>query len=336
MITASPRTRTGVVVVAVVLVVSAAGWAGARYVAERQEDAWQAGHAALLQGDCATAVPELRTAADRLPGTTADVARLAEADEARCDRVQQVEREHPGRPGEQLAAYATLMGQGDDEALHTLARDVGRRLLDRTPPAQLATDAMCEDAIVVANLVARPGAGAPELLGACVARVDEAGDAAAVSTLGAFFLEQHATHALAADVTARYARALVGEARADAGPLGAALEGPAPDAPAGQDFIEVQNNTQRTMTVVLSGPVGQVHTVPGCPQCAVPDTELGACVGEPQGKLARYAVPRGTYDVLVTLRTETDYVAGSTSSLARWNVRPDRFSRVCLIDVPSD
>jgi hypothetical protein len=325
-----PR-RFVVVTLVTALGLGAMGWAGLAYAGKRQQDAWQEGHAAVLRADCAAAVPDLETAASRLPGTAAGVAALAEADAARCARVQQVEDDNSGRPDAQLAAFTTLVALGDDEALHRLARGAGRRLLDANPPARLATDVVCRDVISVANLVATPGDGAPGLLGACVARVDRAGDSAAVSTLGAFFLKGHAQHPLATDVTARYAKALIGEARARAHPLGTAFEGPASDAPAGQGFIEIQNNTKRTMTVVISGPVSRIQTVPRCPGCRLVRQERGACVRGPQGKLQRFAVPPGRYTVLVGLHNETVYEPTSANTVGTWTVRAERFSRTCFI-----
>ena len=331
MIVGNRRRRLAVVTLVAALGVGAMGWAGLAYAGKRQQDAWQEGHAAVLRADCATAVPRLETAASRLPGTDADVAALAAADAARCARVQQVERDNPGRPDAQLGAFTTLVGQGDDEALHALARASGRRVLAANPPARLATDVVCGDVISVANRVATPGDGAPDLLGACVLRADRAGDAAAVSSLGAFFLKGHAGHRLATDVTARYAKAVIGEARARAEPLGAAFEGTAPDAPAGQGFIEIQNNTRRTMTVVVSGPVSRIQTVPRCPGCNVVRQERGACVRGPQGKLQRFAVPPGRYTVLVGLNNETEYEPTSAKTIGTWTVRADHFSRTCFI-----
>lgn len=330
MIEGNRRRRLVVVVLVAALGVAGIGWAGLAYAGKRQQDAWQEGHAAVLRADCAAAAPRLRTASDGVLGTDADVAALADADTARCARVQQLERDNPA-PDARLGALTSLVALGDDETLHTLARGTGRRLLAANPPARLATDVGCRDAISVANLLATPGDGAPELLGACVARADRAGDRDAVATLGAFFLKRHPKDPLSTDVTARYAKALIGKARAGAQPMGDALEGAASGAPAGQGFIEIQNNTRRTMTVVISGPVSRIQTVPRCPGCTVVRQERGACERGPQGKLQRFAVPAGRYTVLVGLHNETEYSPASLNTIGTWTVRAAHSSRTCFI-----
>jgi tetratricopeptide (TPR) repeat protein len=295
------RTGIGCVTLIILACVGIGGFAF--YENWQQEQNYNAGHAAYLKADCATAVGPLGKAASGDPGTKdSDVADKAQAELEECQALQAGDDLSAGGSlGDAVMSYSAFAAKYADSPLNATAQTKGAELIASNDAEKVASASLCDsiDSLAEQKFIASPDEQLPPLLNACGQVYEQASDYTKAVEAYNRFRHEYPDHALAEQVEAAYVRATLAEAEA----LGAGSL-PAPQAVGessggtGTVTVVIQNDSPEQLSMVFSGPDTRVEDLEKCVDCeSFAGTEPDAC---PElGPVGRYELAPGTYEVVV-------------------------------------
>jgi hypothetical protein len=272
------------------------------YQGWQQEQNYQAGHAAYLTADCATAIGPLRRAADGEPGSDdSDVALKARAELQECEGLLAADDlVTQGQHGDAVLAYSDIVTKYTRSPLKDAALANGQQAIASEPDA-VATTGVCDalDTLEAQQFIAVPSDTLPPLLYAC-GRAYEA-DNVYDKALAAYsrFRTDFGDHPLAGEVDAAFARATLAET--DASDVGALPRPPQTgegSGDAGVAKVVIRNDSPDPLSMVFSGPDTRVEELEACATCVrFIGNEPAECPA--QGPIGEYVVAPGTYEVVV-------------------------------------
>ncbi|NJM07420.1 hypothetical protein HC891_16400 [Candidatus Gracilibacteria bacterium] len=140
------------------------------YEIYQQEQNYNAGHAAYLQADCATAVGPLSAAASGNPGSAdSDVAFMAQAELQECEALQAAETLAGQAPGDAVVSFSDFTIKYASSPLNAAAFSQGQALVNATAPDQLISGNFCQafDGLVSQQFISSTSEQIPQLLFAC-------------------------------------------------------------------------------------------------------------------------------------------------------------------------
>ena len=298
----------GKIVVTVVGVAALAGLGiGAAYLAGAQQRAYDEGHAAYLEGNCADAVGPLEEAAD--DDTDRDLAATARAELEECEQLLAADAlDTQGSQGDAVLSYSAFVTNHADSPIANLAIERGAALIGGEPPDRLASVELCGalESLEAQRFVEAPADDLPPLLLACALLLQEEGDLAAALVALDRVRSSFPDH----EVGPAVEEAFVDIALAEAEASGAGeLEQPAPAGPAGDPsgptVVLIENASGEPLTIVFSGPEQRVEEVAPCSEC---DGVSGEAACGATGPEVRVELPPGTYDVLVRAASGADVI----------------------------
>lgn len=268
----------------------------------QQEQNYQAGHAAYLTADCATAVGPFRKAADGEPGSKDnDVALKAKAELQECEALLAADdMATQGKHGAAVLAYSDIVTKYTRSPLKDAALAKGQTAI-ANPPDRVATIELCDalDTLEGQQFISASADELPPLLHAC-GQAYEAGDAFA-EALAAYarFRSEFPEHGLASEVEAAFVRATLAETDASgAGSLPPPQATGAGTGAAGQATVVIQNDAPDRLNMVFSGPDVRVEELEACADC-IEFLGNGPDECPDKGPVGEYVVAPGTYEVVV-------------------------------------
>ena len=271
------------------------------YAGLQRDQAYAAGHAAYLRGDCASAIGPLTEAAGTSSSTTNDVELKARAELQECQALLAAEDlDTQGRQADAVLGYSEIVTKYPRSPLKETALASGQSLVTATPADRLATAALCGglETLVAQRFVEPPADVLPPLLYECGNTYSTAGAYADALATYERFRTEFPDHELHAQVDEAYASATLAEATASgAAPL------PQPESVGGSgeaDLVTVviRNDSPERLTIVFSGPEVRVELLPACVEC-VRFTNEGPPECPEMGPVGRYVVAPGAYTVVV-------------------------------------
>lgn len=268
-----------------------------------QKNNYEAGHAAYLQADCATAAPLFDQAINGggLGGDSNEAAKLSVQEKAECDELQKaVDAQSGGDFGAALAGYANFLDAYPQTPLLPAVQNQTETLFKESEAiARQADLPLCQqfEALRVQELVPAKEGALPPLLLACGQTHEDNNDPTSAIELYSRLLSDYPDHALAQETTAALARASVAEAKAaGAGNI------PAPQSVGGSGsgpaVVVIQNDSPEKISIVFSGPEPRFEELEPCTECTN-YTGDGPEFCPEQGPIGTYEVPAGDYEVVV-------------------------------------
>jgi predicted negative regulator of RcsB-dependent stress response len=294
----------------IVLVVLVALGGLGLYLTWQQEQSYQAGHAAYLTADCATAVGPLRSAADGPGSKDNDVALKAKSELQECEALLAADSlATQGKGGEAVLAFSDFTTKYPQSPLNTAALANGQQAI-ASAPDQVATLGVCDalDAIEAQGFIAAPTDTLPPLLYACGQAYEAEKEYGEALAAFARFRADYPDHGLAADVDAALARATLAETDASgAGSLPPPQQTGQGTGAAGVATIVIQNDSPDLLSMVFSGPDVRVEELKACAGC-VNYTGTGPDTCPDLGPIGEYIVAPGTYEVVVKSGSGSDVI----------------------------
>jgi Tetratricopeptide repeat len=284
---------------------------------QRNEQAYNAGHALYEQGDCEGAISAF-SGISNIDNTDTDneTTLKAQAERSECtDYLAGAETQAAGDGGAALLNYRTFIDKYPDSPILPKLREQVTALYAATASVDLATADTCPvlDELDDRELIVEPDARLPELLVACGAVFEEAEDFTSAVNSYQRVRDEYPDDPLFEEATAGLARAAVAEARA-----AGAGEIPAPQSvgSSGGDtaVIVIQNDTPEKLSLIFSGPDVRVETLEPCTECDNFTVEPTGC---PElGPIGSYTVAPGNYNVVVRSTSDT----GVTPFQGNWDI----------------
>lgn len=299
------------------------------YETWQQEQNYNAGHAAYLQGDCATAVGPLGKAASGDPGTAgSDVALKATAELQECEAFEAAAALAGEKPGDAVMSYSAFVTKYADSPLNGPATARAQALVGDTAAETLISADLCQaiDTLAGQQLIGAPAEQIPPILYACGQAYEGADNPADALLFYERFRAEYPDHALAADVEAAFARATIADATASgAGALPAPEAVGASSESGGTVTVVIQNDSTERLSMVFSGPEVRVEELEPCAECSdFSGNEPTAC---PElGPVGRYVLAPGTYDVVV----KSSGNSGVTPFRGTWTLDPGQEYSSCF------
>ena len=295
-----PPKRPGRMRWIVVGVIAVVFGVGAISVLLRQQ-AYDRGHAAYLQGDCAAAVGPLRDAAGTGSNAGNETEQKARSELQECEALFAAEDlDTQGKQADAVLAYSDIVTRYPRSPVKDKALEGGQRLVGATPPARLATAPFCRAIETLESQRFVEGASVlPPLLFECGRALASTGAFAEALIALDRFRAEFPAHDLRIQVDEAYASAVLAEAAAaGAAPL------PQPDTvgpsagSANSVSLVIRNDSPEHLTIVFSGPEVHVEQLPACPECQeFAGQAPEACPDK--GPIGRYEVAPGEYSVVV-------------------------------------
>jgi hypothetical protein len=285
-----------------------------------QKDNYEAGHAAYLEADCAKALPLYDQAINGggLGGDSNEAAKLAVAEKAECDELQQaIDAQTSGDFGTAMAGYVNFLANYQETPLAPAVRSQTETLFKESETIAGQADlALCQqfDTLRGQELVPAREAALPSLLLACGQAHEDNDDPTSAIDLYSLLLNDYPDHPLVGDATTGLARASVAEAQAaGAGNI------PAPQSVGGSGsgpaVVVIQNDSPEKLSIVFSGPEARIEELDACASCTN-YTDAGPEACPEQGPLGTYELPSGDYDVVVKSISDD----GVTPFTGQWNL----------------
>lgn len=300
------------------IVLGCVGIGGAAYwdLSQNQQK-YDRGHAAYLQGDCEAAVAAFNSLSNiENADTDNETTQQARAERSECrDYLAGVTLQSNGQAGDALLSYADFIDKYPQSPILPGLRQQVDQLYQGLQLVEMVGPDICLslDGLLERELVVDPASRMPELLMACGAVFEATEDFTGAVNYYQRFRDEYADHPLIEQATAGLARAAVAEARA-----AGAGELPAPQAvgSSGGDsaVIVIQNDTPERLSLIFSGPDVRVETLEACAECSNFSSQPQGC---PElGPLGRYTVAPGNYEVVV--RSSSD--AGVIPFRGSWSI----------------
>lgn len=293
----------------VLVVVVAFGGLGL-FLTWQQEQNYQAGHAAYLTADCATAIGPLRSAADGPGSNDTDAAMKAKAELQECDALLAADDlATKDKDGDAVLAYSEFVTKYPQGPLRDAALAKGQSTIARAPD-QVATLGVCDalDALEAQQFITAPTDTLPPLLYACGQAFEANKEYAEALAAYARFRTDYPDHGLAADVDAAVARATLAETdESGAGSLPPPQQTGQGSGAAGVATIVIQNDSPDRLSMVFSGPDVRVEELESCAGC-VKYTGTGPDACPDLGPIGEYVVTPGMYEVVVKSGSGSDVI----------------------------
>ncbi|GAB4109528.1 MAG: hypothetical protein Fur005_18850 [Roseiflexaceae bacterium] len=297
----------------------------------QQEQNYQAGHAAYLNADCATASDPLAKAASGNPGTKdSEVARKAEAELQECQAFTEI-ASLPA--GDAVLNYRDFVSKYDPSPLSKPALENAQGLIANTQPADLAGPGFCQslDDLVADQYIAQPDAFVPAMLLVC----GQAAETEQAFSDAVFYYDRFRSefpdHPQIEDANESFVRATIAEAEAfGAGGL------PAPQvigggSDSGEVVVIIQNDSPEKLSMVFSGPETRVEELGPCTDCEK-FTGDGPAACPELGPVGRYVLAPGTYTVVVKASSDQ----GVTPFSGSWELEGGQEYSSCFFLVTSN
>jgi hypothetical protein len=266
----------------------------------QQEQDYQAGHAAYLAADCATAVGPLGSVAKGSSGSSGnDVELKARAELQECEAFLDADDlTTQGKQGDAVLAYRDIVTKYPRSPLKDAALANGQKLI-ATAPDKVATVSLCDalEAFEAQGFVVGQPDPLPPLLFACGGAYEAADAHADAVAVYARFRAAYPDHDLAADVDVALARATLAETE-NAPDLPPPGEGPGTGTE-GVATIVIQNDSPDPLSMVFSGPDIRVEDLEACADCVKVPGAIYECRDPDQSPTAEYKVAPGVYEVVV-------------------------------------
>jgi hypothetical protein len=277
------------------------------YVSGAQQRAYDKGHTAYLEGNCADAVGPLGDAAD--DDSDRDLAATAQAEVEECEQLLAADAlDTQGNQGDAVLAYSRFVTDHPTSPIVDVALDRGESLIAGEPPERLATAALCGalESLEAQRFVEAPDDDLPPLLLACGRLLLEQGDFAAALAALDRVRSSFPDHEVGPEVDETFVQVALAEAEASgAGDLAQPEPvGPAED-PSGPTVVRIENASSQQLTIVFSGPEQRVEEVAPCSECGAAS---GADACDATGPEIRVELPPGTYDVVVRAAAGADVI----------------------------
>ena len=268
----------------------------------QQEQNYQAGHAAYVAADCASAVGPLGRAAAGDPGSAdSDVAIKATAELQECEALLAADAlVTQGKPADGVLAFSDFVTKYPQSPLVDAALGKGQDAI-ASDPDEVATTDVCDglDMLEAQRFVASPADTLPPLLFACGQAYEEAAMFAEALAAYARFRADYPDHALADEVDAALVRATLAETDASgAGSLPPPQEVGKGTGEAGVATVVIQNDLPDQLSMVFSGPDVRVEDLAACTECRT-YIGVGPAACPELGPTGNYVVKPGTYEVVV-------------------------------------
>jgi hypothetical protein len=320
---AKPKSRgrqIGCAILAVVGLICAACAGFNFYQYTVQQDNYEAGHAAYLNSDCATAVPlyEAAISGGGLGGDSNEAAKASAVEKAECDELQKaVDAQAGGDVGPALTGYADFLAAYPTTPLSPTVRSQTTSLFAQAEVIAAQSDQpVCQsfEALRAQELVPAGEAALPPLLLACGQVYEDNNDPTSAIDLYQLLLSDYPDHPLAEETTVALARASVAEAQA----MGAGNI-PAPQSVGGSgsgpSVVVIQNDSPEKLSIVFSGPEARIEELEPCTTCTNYTGDGPESCPE-QGPIGTYELPAGDYDVVVKSISDE----GVTPFTGQWNL----------------
>lgn len=293
---------------------------------QRLKDAYAAGHAAFLAGDCRTAAPQFTAVAD--PVLEPDLTTRAAAEKAACAKLE-ITRGATGDPAAKVVAYLDYIAGGPGAPLQPIATKEVVALFTGAPADTLVSVDLCNrvDAIreVVLTSDAARARSMPGLLLRCSDQALKDGDPQTAEDGYRQIRADYAKAPEAARATTSLAKLIVadgkkGEHRTVPTPLSGSRDSKLD----GKVRLTIYNGTPQEMQLVVSGSTGVIGTAAACSSCKVFDTAAQAkCAFK--GSHITLTVPAGKY--AVDLRFPDVPIR---PAIGTWTLRADRVYEACF------
>ena len=265
--------------------------------------AYERGHAALVELDCARAVPEF----DQVISAPRAIdlrsfAYLSKREKAQCELYQQaLNQEAAGAPGDAAASYFTLLTTYADSPLAETAKARMRVIVNGYPVERVAGDAFCRDvtwSTTGATLLEEASAqNYPRLVDMCGRMYESRGDyPSAVKTYNTF-LHGHVGHNWSDTFRDAMARNLLNDV---AGRSPSKLAAPVYTAARSDRKIVLNffNDSPDPLRVIMVGPTTKIYELEPCRLCpSYPAPGPATC--PKQGRAYSFEMDEGSYTVLV-------------------------------------
>jgi hypothetical protein len=268
-----------------------------------QQDNYEAGHAAYLEADCATAIPLFDQAINGggIGGDSNEAAKMSVQEKAECQTLQTaVDAQTGGDFGAALAGYADFLDTYPQTPLLPAVRSQTESLFAGAEAMAAQADlTLCQqfEALRQQEFVPAQEAALPPLLLACGQAHEDNRDPTSAIELYSLLLADYPDHALVEETTVALARASVAEAQAaGAGNI------PAPQSVGGSGsgpaVVVIQNDSPEKLSIVFSGPEARIEELEACATCTNYSGDGPEACPE-QGPIGTYELPSGDYDVVV-------------------------------------
>lgn len=268
-----------------------------------QQDNYEAGHAAYLKSDCATAVPlyDQAISGGGLGGDSNEAAKASVKEKDECQELQKaVDAQTSGDFGTAMAGYISFLETYPSTPLTPTLQTQTKSLFSQAEAIAGKADlALCQqfDLLRGQELVPAKEAALPPLLQACGQVHEDNDDPSSAVALYQWLLTDYPDHPLVEETTAALARASVAEARAaGAGNI------PAPQSVgssgSGPAKVVIQNDSPEKLNIIFSGPDARIEELEACEECTNYTGDGPESCPE-QGPIGTYELPSGDYDVVV-------------------------------------
>ncbi|MBA2283387.1 MAG: hypothetical protein H0W25_19435, partial [Acidimicrobiia bacterium] len=277
------------------------------YVAGAQQRAYDEGHAAYLEGNCANAVGPLGEAAD--DNTDRDLTARAQVEVEECELLLAADTlDTQGSQGDAVLAYSGFVTDHAASPIADFAIERGAALIAGEPPERLATVELCGalEELEAQRFVETPDDDLPPLLLACALLLQEEGDLAAALAALERVRSTYPDHEVGSAVDEAFVEIALAEAEASGA---GELEQPEPVGPAGDPsgptVVLIENASREPLTIVFNGAEQRVEEVAPCSDC---DAESGEAACDATGPEILVELPPGTYEVLVRAASGADVI----------------------------